>query len=76
MRIAYKYEGLVLLEKLINNITYLLKENETLNFFEMYEVYNYIPHQILIQLLRIKKEHFYEANLSSGCYSDTLYINY
>jgi len=62
MRIAYKYEGLVLLEKLINNITYLLKENETLNFFEMYEVYNYIPHQILIQLLRIKKEHFYEAN--------------
>ena len=62
MRIAYKYEGLVLLEKLINNITYLLKENETLNFFEMYEVYNYIPHQILIQLLRIKKEQFYETN--------------
>ena len=21
-------------------------------------------------------EHYYEANLSSGCYSDTLYINY
>ena len=62
MRIKYKYEGLVLLEKLVNNISYLLTENETLKFFELDEVYNYIPHDILIQLLKTKKEYFYESN--------------
>ena len=62
MRIKYKYEGLVLFEKLINNISYILKENEKLKFFELDEVYTYIPRNILIQFLNTKKENFNEKS--------------
>ena len=62
LRISNKFEGLVLLEKLINNISYILSMDKTLNIYDLDEVYNYIPRENLVQLLRTKKENFNNNN--------------
>ena len=62
LRIQYKYEGLVFLEKLIANINLILSMNEKLKLFDLDEAYIYIPYDILKQILRTKKEYFNENN--------------
>ena len=62
LRIKYKFEGLTLLEKLINNISEIFSMNKTLNLFDLNEVYNYIPYENLVELLKIKKENFNNNN--------------
>jgi len=62
LRIQYKYEGLVFLEKLIANINLILSMNEKLKLFDLDEAYVYIPYDILKQILRTKKEYFNENN--------------
>lgn len=62
LRISNKFEGLVLLEKLINNISYILTMDKTINIFDLDEVYKYIPRENLVQLLRTKKENFNNNN--------------
>ena len=62
LRISNKFEGLVLFENLINNISYILTMDKTINIFDLDEVYNYIPRENLVQLLRTKKENFNNNN--------------
>jgi hypothetical protein len=62
LRIKYKYAGLVLYEKIQNNINYIFSENEKLNLFDSNEVDNYIPQAILNQILMTKKENINENN--------------
>ena len=62
LRISNKFEGLVLLEKLINNISYILSMNKIIKLFDLDEAYNYIPKENLAQLLSTKKENFNNNN--------------
>ena len=62
LRIQYKYEGLVFLEKLINITNSILSMNEQLKLFDLDEVHIYIPYDILKLILRTKKENFNENN--------------
>ena len=62
LRIKYKYEGLVFLEKLITIINYILTMNEKLKLFDLEEAYIYIPRENLKQILMTKKEYFHENN--------------
>ena len=58
----YQYEGLVFLEKLITIINSIMSMNENMNLFDLEEINIYIPHEILKQILRTKKEYFHESN--------------
>ena len=62
LRISNKFEGLVLFENLINNISYILTMDKTINIFDLDEVYNYIPRENLVKLLRTKNENFNNNN--------------
>ena len=62
LRVIYKIEGLVLIEKLINNVTKILELNEELNVFPMEEIYHYIPEGILTQILNTKIDYFNKEN--------------
>ena len=62
LRIKYKLEGLVLLEKLINNINQIMTINNESNIFNKKDIYNYVPKNNLKQILDIKKEYFDKKN--------------
>ena len=62
LRIKYKLEGLVLLEKLINNINQIMTINNESNIFDKENIYNYIPKNNLEQILDIKKDYFDKNN--------------
>jgi len=62
LRVKYKIEGLVLIEKLIYNVKKILELNEELKVFPMKDIYHYIPEGILIQILNIKLDYFNQEN--------------
>ena len=62
MRKEYKYEGLVILEKLIDIIKSIFSINKEINLFDINEAYQYIPYDKLKQLLRIKIDFFNDDN--------------
>ena len=62
LRKEYKYEGLVILEKLIDIIKSIFSINKEINLFDINEAYQYIPYDKLKQLLRIKIDFFNDDN--------------
>ena len=62
LRVIYKIEGLVLIEKLINNVTKILELNKEHNVFPMEDIYHYIPEGILTQILNTKIDYFNKEN--------------
>lgn len=62
LRVKYKIEGLVLMEKLIYNVKKILELNEELKVFPMKDIYHYIPEGILVQILNIKLDYFNQEN--------------
>ena len=62
LRIKSKFEGWVLLEKLIGIIQFILSTNEKLNLFDLEEVYLYVSYDMLKQILLIKKDYFNDNN--------------
>ena len=62
LRVKYKIEGLVLIEKLIYNVKKILELNEELNVFPMKDIYHYIPEGILVQILNVKLDYFNKEN--------------
>ena len=62
LRVKYKIEGLVLLEKLIFNVNNILETNKKIKIFPEKDIYHYIPEGILRQILSIKVEDFTKEN--------------
>ena len=62
LRIKYKYAGLLLLEKLINNIKVILSMNENSNIFNKDDINHYLPYGLLNQIIQIKRNYFNEDN--------------
>ena len=62
LRIKYKYAGLLLLEKLINNIKVILSMNENSNIFNKDDINHYLPYGLLNQIIQIKRDYFNEDN--------------
>ena len=62
LRAKYKYEGLVLLEQLINIINLILSTNEKIKLLDIHEVYTYVSQDILKEILTTKKEYFNDNN--------------
>ena len=62
LRVKYKIEGLVLLEKLINNVNEILLLNKKINVFDLNEIYHYVPQSILNQILVLKIDYFDKDN--------------
>lgn len=62
LRIKYKYAGLLLLEKLINNIKVILSMNENSNIFNKDDINHYFPYGLLNQIIQIKRDYFNEDN--------------
>ena len=62
LRIKYKYAGLLLLEKLINNIKVILSMNENSNIFNKDDINHYFPYGLLNQIIQIKRNYFNEDN--------------
>ena len=62
LRVKYKIEGLVLLEKLIFNVNNILETNKKIKIFPEKDIYHYIPEGILRQILNIKVENFTKEN--------------
>ena len=62
LRVKYKIEGLVLLEKLINNVNEILRLNKKINVFDLNEIYHYVPQSILNQILVLKIDYFDKDN--------------
>ena len=62
LREKYKYQGLVLLEQLINIINLIFSMNEKMKIFNLHEAYIYASHDILKEILATKKEYFDDSN--------------
>ena len=62
LREKYKYQGLVLLEQLINIINLIFSMNEKMKIFDIQEAYIYASHDILKEILATKKEYFDDSN--------------
>ncbi len=62
LRVKYKIEGLVLLEKLIFNVNNILETNKKIKIFPEKDIYHYIPEGILRHILSIKVEDFTKEN--------------
>ena len=62
LRAKYKYEGLVLLEQLINIINLILSTNEKIKLLDIHEVYTYVSQDILKEILTTRKEYFNDNN--------------
>ena len=58
LRVKYKFEGLVLLEKLINNINYIMTINKESQIFEPEDIFHYVSQRILFQILDTKIDYF------------------
>ena len=64
LRIKYKIEGLVLLEKLINNVNVILSMNKKFHVFDLNEIYQHVPQSVLSQILVLKIDYFNKDNQS------------
>ena len=62
LRVEYKLEGLVLLEKLIYNINQIISINNLCGVFDKDDIYHYVPQNILEPILMLKKEYFNMEN--------------
>ena len=62
LRVKYKLEGLVLLEKLISSIKLILSLNKKLKIFSIKDIFHYIPRNILRQILELKIDYFNKDN--------------
>ena len=62
LRVKYKLEGLVLLEKLISSIKLILSLNKKLKIFSIKDIFHYIPRNILRQILELKVDYFNKDN--------------
>ena len=62
LRAKYKYEGLVLLEQLINIINLILSTNEKIKLLDIHEVYTYVSQDILKEILTTRREYFNDNN--------------
>ena len=62
LRAKYKYEGLVLLDQLINIINLILSTNEKLKLLDIHEVYIYVSQDILKEILTTRREYFNDNN--------------
>ena len=62
LRVKYKLEGLVLLEKLISSIKLMLSLNKKLKIFSIKDIFHYIPRNILRQILELKVDYFNKDN--------------
>jgi len=62
LRVKYKLEGLVLLEKLISSIKLILSLNKKLKIFSIKDIFHYIPLNILRQILELKVDYFNKDN--------------
>ena len=62
LRAKYKYEGLVLLEQLINIINLILSTNEKIKLLDIHEVYIYVSQDILKEILTTRREYFNDNN--------------
>ena len=58
LRVKYKFEGLVLLEKLINNINYIMTINKESQIFDLEDIFHYVSQRILFQILDTKIDYF------------------
>ena len=58
LRVKYKFEGLVLLEKLINNINYIMTINKESQTFDPEDIFHYVSQRILFQILDTKIDYF------------------
>ena len=58
LRVKYKFEGLVLLEKLINNINHIMTINKESQIFDPEDIFNYVSQRILFQILDTKIDYF------------------
>ena len=62
LRAKYKYEGLVLLEQLINIINLILSTNEKIKLLDIHEVYIYVSQDILKEILTTRRDYFNDNN--------------
>ena len=62
LRVKYKLEGLVLLEKLISSIKLILSLNKKLKIFSIKDIFHYIARNILRQILELKVDYFNKDN--------------
>ncbi len=62
LRIKYKFEGLVLLEKLINNINHIMTINKESQIFDPEDIFHYVSQRILFQILDTKIDYFNNNN--------------
>ena len=62
LRAKYKYEGLVLLEQLINIINLILSTNEKIKLLDIHEVYTYVSQDILKEILTTRRDYFNDNN--------------
>ena len=62
LRVKYKLEGLVLLEKLISSIKLILSLNKKLKIFSIKDIFHYIPRNILRHILELKVDYFNKDN--------------
>ena len=62
LRVKYKFEGLVLLEKLINNINHIMTINKESKIFDPEDIFHYVSQRILFQILDSKIDYFNNNN--------------
>ena len=62
LRVKYKFEGLVLLEKLINNINHIMAINKESKIFDPEDIFHYVSQRILFQILDSKIDYFNNNN--------------
>ena len=62
LRVKYKFEGLVLLEKLINNINHIMTINKESKIFDPEDIFHYVSQRILFQILDTKIDYFNNNN--------------
>ena len=62
LRAKYKLDGLVLLEKLINNVNKIILINKDAKIFNLNDIYHYIPEFILSRILNMKANDFNKKN--------------
>ena len=62
LRAKYKLDGLVLLEKLINNVNKIILINKEAKIFNLNDIYHYIPEFILSRILNMKANDFNKKN--------------
>ena len=62
LRAIYKFGGLVLLEKLINNVNEIILINNDSKIFNLNDIYHYVPESVLVEILKTTTKDFNQKN--------------